>query len=173
MLLVFYLLVVEYLIQETFFFLPLQLFETGIVQSTQSLAGINVYSVSEHLFYPDHELHLIVGSLCTGIREMFLFAIIILPFSGISRQRKLKSLAIFLPIILIENLIRLWLLYPLASNYGVGTMNVAHDIIWQYGQIGFLILLLFIWFRFYSRLSRVKEKGGKGNKKKAKKVNLE
>jgi len=168
LILVFYLVIIEYLIQHTSFALPLQLAETSFVSSTQGLFGIPVFSEQYSLFYPDKNLQLIVGPLCTGIREMFLFAIVILPFGALTLRKKLRSLAFFLPMILAENIARIWLLYPLANAYGVQTMNLAHDFVWTYGQIAFLVALLFLWFRFFGRPG-VDKAGGSGKKDKGKK----
>ena len=164
--LIFYLLVVEHLIQHTAFALPLQLLEANIVASTQALAGADVHAAGIVLSYPDQNLHLIIGPLCVGIREMFLFAIIILPLGILSLRKRLRSLAIFLPIILVENIVRLWMLYPLAQSYGIERMEVSHDLMWTYGQMIFLLLLLFIWYYFFSgiRPSGVKESSSKNKK---------
>lgn len=176
LLLIVYLSAVEYLIQHTSFARPLQLLETNIVASTQSAFGINVYADGYNLFYPGNTLQLVIGPLCTGIREMFLFAIVILPFGAISMRRKLKSLAIFLPAILVENILRLWALYPLASAHGFRTMGEVHDLIWTYGQIAVLVGLLFIWFYLFAGLRpvrrTVKERGAGGQKKHRKKAKV-
>lgn len=176
LLIAFHLAVLEYLIQHTFFALPLQLLETNIVASTQSLAGIDVFAAGSSLFYPGKRLELVIGPLCTGIREMLLFTIIILPFGLVSLRRKLRSLAVFLPIILLENIARLWMLYPLAGAYGIGTMYVAHDFVWTYGQMAFLLLLVFVWFRLFASPAVaapvVHQKGRKRKKRKGKDAKL-
>lgn len=157
----------EYLIQHTDIVFPLQLLETQIISSVQTFAGVDVVAVEDMLYYPSHDLHLIVGPVCTGIREMLLFAIVVIPFGALTFRKKLKSLAFFLPVILVENLARISLLYPVASSYGVRTMDLSHDIIWGYGQLAFLILLLLVWFYYFSGLrpAGVKEKrnGGEGD----------
>lgn len=176
LLLVIYLSAVEYLIQHTPFALPLQLLETNIVASTQSAFGISVYASGYNLFYPGNTLQLVVGPLCTGIREMFLFAIVIIPFGVMSIRKKAKSLLVFLPAILVENILRLWVLYPLASAHGFRMMGEVHDIIWTYGQITFLLGLLFIWFYLFAGLRpvrrKVKERGAGYQKNKRKKAQV-
>jgi len=177
LLLVLYLSIVEYLIQHTPFALPLQLLEANIVASTQGALGVTVYADGYNLFYPGNALQLVVGPLCTGIREMFLFAIVVLPLGAMSLRKKAKSLAVFLPAILVENLLRLWMLYPLASAHGFRTMGEVHDLVWTYGQIIFLVGLLFLWFYLFAGLRpvrrKIKEGRARGKKKHGKKAKVE
>jgi exosortase/archaeosortase family protein len=168
LILLFYLVVVETLIQHTDILIPLQVFETHLVASLQSLFSIPV-SVSHGfvLSYSDIDLDLVVGPLCTGIREMFLFVIIVLPLGIKSLRKRLNYLLLFLFAIFMENILRLSILYPMAKSAGVGSMYSYHDFIWVYGQAIFLAILLVLWFYIFPRVEKDPHKKDKPDRKKA------
>jgi len=151
LILIFYLIVVEYILQYTDTVFPVQIFETNLVVAVQSFFAVDVYAEGSVLFYPYSRLSLYVGPICVGLREMALFSIVVLSLSMVSLKTRLRGLAIFLPLIFLENFLRLLVIFPIYQSAGFEGMVNLHDLLWQYGQIIFLVLLLFIWFHFFAK----------------------
>ena len=128
--------------------------EALIVFGLQKLSGIPVtldgttfhYSmVSEKDFY----IELIPE--CLGVAEILLFLIMLAIFRGVGRDAKIRGAVIFVPVIFIENILRLATLYPMAVWLGVDMMWSVHFVIWYYGQFAFLMLLFALWYLILGR----------------------
>lgn len=162
-----YLVVVESIIQNTGVLLPLQILETKIVAALQGAFGTEVYTWGTVLHYPNIELTLYIGPICTAVREMMIFSLLVLFFPGATREAKKFGILIFVPLIFLENIARLAVLHPLAEAYGTGDMFRIHDLFWVHGQILFLVSLILIWFYFF--VFKELEKPRLSTSKKAKK----
>lgn len=129
---------------------PMQQFMAWTVYSLQHLFGINVILQGTSLVYPN-VFKLNVTLLCTGINELLMFSMITLGFIGVSLKTKLKGYTVFFPIIIAENVIRISLIFPLASWLGTDKALTFHDFSFKYGQMFFVILLVFLWFKYFAR----------------------
>ena len=128
----------------------LQQITAKIVYLIQNMLGITVTLQDTTLNYI--ELFSIrVTLLCTGINEILFFSLILLGFTGISLRTKLKGYAIFFPIILVENIIRLIILQPLAVRFGKEAALNFHNFSFKYGQIIFILILVIIWFHYFAK----------------------
>jgi len=83
---------------------------------------------------------------CAGVVEILIFVIMLTVFRGVGREAKIKGALIFVPVIFVENIARLAVLYPMSVWLGVDAMWSVHSIIWQYGQFAILLLLFGIWY---------------------------
>ena len=146
----------------------LQVSEAGAVASLQSSWNTNVSVSADKIYYPDIDHTLLVGPLCVGIREIFIFSIMVLVLGICALKTKLISLAIFIPIILIENIIRLLLLYPVAVEHGIKAMEDSHNAMWTFWQIIFVLLLFVLWFFLFNKPQ--KDKSRKKNQENGKQV---
>lgn len=131
-------------------FHSLQLLMAKIVYLIQHAAGIDVVLQDVTLHYPG-AFRLEVSLLCTGINEILFFSLVLLGFIGVSLKTKLKGYAVFFPIILGENLIRVLSIQPLASLLGEGAALSFHNFSFKYGQMIFLVIIVVLWFNYFAK----------------------
>ncbi len=128
----------------------LQQLIAGTVYHIQTTLGMNVMLQDTFLVYPG-VFRLNITLLCTGINEILMFSMILLGFIGVSLKTKIKGYIVFFPVIIMENIARISLIRPLASWLGTDTALVFHDLSFKYGQMMFIIVLVFFWFKYFAR----------------------
>jgi exosortase/archaeosortase family protein len=92
-----------------------------------------------------------IASVCTGFHEMVFLGVLVLGFRGVPVKLRLKWAAILLSIVFVENLFRIFALYPLALYYGRDFEEWFHFYWWHYGQYAFIMGLFGLWFIFVAR----------------------
>lgn len=112
---------------------------------TQNVLGIEVMLQDTLLTYPNL-FRIEITLLCTGINEILFFSLILLGFIGVSMKTKLKGYAIFFPIIIAENMVRIIVIQPLATIFGKNMALTFHDFSFKYGQAVFVTVLVIVWF---------------------------
>lgn len=128
----------------------LQQLIAGTVYYIQTTLGMNVILQDTFLVYPG-VFRLNITLLCTGINEILMFSMILLGFIGVSLKTKVKGYTVFFPVIIMENIARISLIKPLASWLGTDTALAFHDFSFKYGQMMFIIVLVFFWFKYFAR----------------------
>ncbi len=136
---------------------PLQVFETDIVYGVQKLLGfpveitnnidLNYYSSS----FRNGCLSVEISTACVGMHEIVFLSALITGFRGVSRKIKFKWLLILCPVLFVENLIRIIILYPLALQIGEDAMWYSHYIFWKYGHLAIILLIFVLWAYFIAR----------------------
>ncbi len=116
----------------------------------QKVLGIEVMLQDTLLTYPGL-FRIEITLLCTGINEILFFSLILLGFIGVSMKTKLKGYAIFFPVIIAENMVRIIVLQPLATIFGKNMALTFHDFSFKYGQAVFITALAIIWFYWFAR----------------------
>jgi exosortase/archaeosortase family protein len=132
----------------------LQQFEVWFVYSVQRAFGVPVDMTSPitlQYYLPAPGFGVEIIALCTGVGEILFFAFLVLLFRGVGWRAKAKGLAVFLPVIFIENLLRLIFIYPLAVWFGVEAMWDTHWFMWKYGTFAVLMLLFSLWYMLIAR----------------------
>lgn len=92
-----------------------------------------------------------IDSVCTGFHEMVFLGVLVLGFRGVPFRMRAKWTAILLGIVFVENLFRIFALYPLALYKGRDFEDWFHYYWWHYGQYAFIMLLFGLWFFFVAR----------------------
>jgi len=92
-----------------------------------------------------------IASVCTGFHEMVFLGVLVLGFRGVPVLLRVKWTAILLGIVFIENLFRIFALYPLALYKGREFEDWFHYYWWHYGQYAFIMCLFGLWFFFVAR----------------------
>jgi exosortase/archaeosortase family protein len=139
--------------------------EAAIVAGVQRLLGVPVAVSDLTLRYTPpagDAFNVELIPECAGVVEMLIFVIMLLVFRGVGWEAKMKGILIFLPVVFVENIARLAVLYPLAVWLGTSSMWSVHSLIWRYGQLLFLLGLFGIWyFRFAAMEVSGKLTGGR------------
>lgn len=146
---------------------PLQVTEAKLIESTQSdIFGMPVNRVNATLYYDvDAEWHgqslskddkiggfnLEIDSVCTGFHETVFLGVLILGFRGVPLRLRAKWAVIFSLVIFVENLFRIFALYPMALYWGRNFEEWFHYYWWHYGQYAFIMTLFGLWFVFVAR----------------------
>jgi len=146
---------------------PLQVTEAKLIERTQSdIFGIPVNRVNATLYYDvDAEWHgqslskddkiggfnLEIDSVCTGFHETVFLGVLILGFRGVPLRLRAKWAVIFSLVIFVENLFRIFALYPMALYWGRDFEEWFHYYWWHYGQYAFIMTLFGLWFVFVAR----------------------
>lgn len=82
---------------------------------------------------------------CTGWKSMYaLFALIFA--TSLALRKKLYGL-VFIPIVYLINLVRIWFMFWFVYNYGVTYYSIVHATIWSWGLIATIIALWLIWIK--------------------------
>lgn len=115
------------------------------------------------LFHPDFpidagsapQIALYVSDECAGIHEIVFFAALVLLTPGITQRTKWISIAIMAVVIFILNMVRLWVLFPIAeascgespnSLLCDGGMWDFHHFVLEWGALMFLMVSWAVWF---------------------------
>lgn len=109
-----------------------------------------------------------IDSVCTGFHEMVFLGVLVMGFRGVSVKLRAKWTVILLGIVFVENLFRIFALYPIALYWGRDFEEWFHHYWWHYGQYAFIMMLFGLWFFFVARKQIGPEKGNeeKGKDKK-------
>jgi len=94
-----------------------------------------------------------INGICTGIFEIAFLSVLVMGFREISFRKRLKGLEILGVIVFVENIIRIFLLYPLAVYFNMQTMWNFHDTLWKFGQLVFVMILYSIWSAYVQSVS--------------------
>jgi exosortase/archaeosortase family protein len=129
--------------------LPLQEVEAALVTGLQNAFGVPAMAHRDLVCYPDGGC-IFIGAACTAIRELAIFSIIVVGVFGIPWVKKAKGLMVFLPIIFVENIVRISILYPLAGG-SAESIEQLHEAFLYYGQAIFLAAVLLLWFWFFAK----------------------
>jgi len=125
----------------------------NLVYSLQRLFGVPVELDGTTLFYTTGEgsFYIEIIPECTAVIETLMFIILLAVFRGAGRNAKIRGVIIFVPVIFIENIIRLSTLYAIASYFGIDFMFAVHYHIWLWGQLLFVLALFSIWYMVFAR----------------------
>jgi len=141
--------------------LPLQSLETQIVYRLQKAMGYNVeirttenMSMPTVLVYPDMvdeggrpTPDLEITGICTGFREMAVMTTLVLLIGGVRWSLKMKWALILSGLLFVENLLRIFLIHPVALAYGWDfSWNKFHQFFWEYGQLMTIVVLFLLWY---------------------------
>lgn len=146
---------------------PLQVGEAEIIARVQrDIFQIDVTRVNTTLYYNVDEpwrgrslskeekvggFNLEIDSVCTGFHETVFLSVLIIGFRGVPLKLRVKWAAIFSLIIFVENLFRIFALYPMALYWGRDFEEWFHYYWWHYGQYAFIMTLFGLWFIFVAR----------------------
>ena len=84
---------------------------------------------------------------CTGWKSMLaLFALIFA--TDFSLRKKLYGL-VFIPIVYMVNLLRIWFMFYFVSGFGLLYYDIVHAIVWSWGLIFVILVFWVIWMRFF------------------------
>ena len=84
---------------------------------------------------------------CTGWKSMFaLFALIFA--TDFSLRKKLHGL-IFIPLVYLVNLIRIWFMFYFVSSFGLLYYDLVHATLWSWGLILTIIAFWVVWIRVF------------------------
>ncbi len=143
--------------------LPLQSFEARAVFQIQRALGYDVELDSEKnvsmptvLVYPgmededgDPAPELVISGICAGFREMAVMATLVLLVAGVRWRTKFVWAFILCGVIFLENLLRIFLIHPLAMAFGWDfAWNEFHTFFWEYGQLMTIVLLFIVWYLY-------------------------
>jgi len=92
-----------------------------------------------------------IASVCTGFHEMVFLGVLVMGFRGPPVKIRAKWTAILLGVVFIENLFRIFILYPLALYKGRQYEEWFHYHWWHTGQYVFIMTLFVLWFFFVAR----------------------
>lgn len=92
-----------------------------------------------------------IASACSGFHEMVFLSVLVLGFRGVPVKLRAKWTFILVGIVFIENLFRIFALYPLALYKGRDFEEWFHFYWWHYGQYAFIMGLFGLWFFFVAR----------------------
>jgi exosortase/archaeosortase family protein len=81
----------------------------------------------------------------TGWKGLFLFSSLILSTPAVASNKKIKHLAIFLPIIFLVNIVRIITTILIGLNFGLSAFNFWHSFLWSYLFLGFVFTLWSLW----------------------------
>ena len=128
--------------------------DSNLVYSIQRLLGIPVELYGTTFNYTmsnGGRFFIELVPECLAVAEMVLFVMMLAVFRGVGRQAKIRGMLIFLPVIFIENIVRLVTLYPLAEILGIHAMWDFHFVWWVFGQFAFLMFLFGAWYLLFAR----------------------
>lgn len=82
---------------------------------------------------------------CTGWKSMYaLFALIFA--TAFSLRKKIYGL-LFIPVVYLINLVRIWFMFWFVYTYGAAYYSVIHATIWSWGLIAAILALWLVWMR--------------------------
>jgi exosortase/archaeosortase family protein len=122
--------------------------EIGLVNCTElNWAGIDVESTCYSFFANDKQI--IISWLCTGVLEIIVLIAAMLASFGISLRKKLYGIIIAVILGVIFNIIRLVVTANLILSQSVGTVELAHDMLFRIVLFFYILGVYVIWF-YYS-----------------------
>jgi exosortase/archaeosortase family protein len=84
---------------------------------------------------------------CTGWKSMFaLFALIFA--TDFSLRKRLAGL-VFIPLVYLVNLLRIWFMFYFVANFGLAHYTIVHATIWSWGLILTILIFWIVWIRFF------------------------
>ncbi len=92
-----------------------------------------------------------IDSACSGFHEMVFLTVLVLGFRGVPVKIRFKWAVILDIVVFIENLFRIFALYPMALYWGRDFEEWFHFYWWHYGQYMFIMTLFGLWFYFVAR----------------------
>jgi len=124
--------------------------EIGEVTCTEgSWAGIDVESNCYSFLANDKQV--IISWLCTGILEIIVLVSAILASFGVSWRKKLIGVAIAIIAGVIFNIIRLVITANLILSQSVGTVELAHDLLFRFILFFYILGVYVLWFYYSAR----------------------
>jgi exosortase/archaeosortase family protein len=92
------------------------------------------------------EKQIIISWLCTGILEIIILIAAILSSFGISWRKKIIGGIIAIPLGVIFNLLRVWVTINLIIGQPIGTVELAHDLLFRIILFIYITGFYIIWF---------------------------
>jgi len=92
-----------------------------------------------------------IDSVCTGFHEIVFLSVLVLGFRGVPVKLRIKWVIILDIIVFVENLFRIFALYPMAMYWGRDFEAWFHHYWWHYGQYLFIMSLFVLWFFLVAR----------------------
>lgn len=123
-------------------FYPLQVLEAKIVYIIQS-PFTDVAQRGAMLLYQDFAVEVVWD--CLGIRQSLFFLLLVFSFYQVNLREKLRALW-FVPVIIIANIARIAVLYPMFVLFGAEKTAAVHEFMYAYGNGIFILLLFVLWF---------------------------
>jgi len=84
---------------------------------------------------------------CTGWKSILFFLALIFA-TDFSRQKKLRGL-VFVPMIFMINIVRIWFMFFYVSIYGLTHYPIVHTLIWSWGMIAVVLIIWAVWIKFF------------------------
>ncbi len=109
---------------------PLQRFSASAVQSLSGLAGVPVHAEGVTLFLPDRHIQLQVAEGCSGLHSltaMTMLAAILAYIMAVPLRWKWGLFALSLPVALVGNIVRIFIVVMIAGAHGEAAGMAFHD----------------------------------------------
>jgi exosortase/archaeosortase family protein len=87
---------------------------------------------------------------CTAWKSMFAFFALVMSAgfaANFSTKKKLFGL-VFIPIIYLVNIIRVWFMFWFVKAYDLAYFSIVHTLIWSWGLIIVILVLWILWMKY-------------------------
>ena len=86
---------------------------------------------------------------CTGCKSMLAFFALVFA-TDFPIRKKLYGL-LFVPLIYIVNLLRIWFMFFFVANFGLAHYDILHSTIWSWGLIAAILIFWLVWMKFIAK----------------------
>jgi len=143
-----------YLVIYSNFSLPeLQIFLSSCIANTLKALGYPVTQTGYFLWmgFPS-EKEIILQKFeitfdCTGWKSMYALAALAIATPKIDKKKKIKFIAIALPLIFFVNFLRITTTLIFTYHLGYEYLSVVHNFLWREGLIFAILIIWFLWLK--------------------------
>jgi len=87
---------------------------------------------------------------CTAWKSMLAFFALVMSTgiaAGLSRKKMLIGM-VFIPIIYVVNLIRIWFMFVFVKTYDLAYFDIVHTLVWSWGLIILILIFWILWMKY-------------------------
>jgi exosortase/archaeosortase family protein len=125
---------------------PLQTSFTNLIASILRSMNYPVKTREYYLFIGNDEFPIEISMDCLGWKSIYsLFALL---FATSARTKdRLKFLAIWIPVLLLVNILRVLITLLVGLNFGIQYLEFIHTFLWQQVMVVAIVIIFYIWLR--------------------------
>ncbi len=150
-----------FLIRLNLFAIPLYIilvFDLSLIQLQQIVADITMFLLSAAGFTPtindliisipikDGTWGAVINWDCTAWKSLLAFFALVMS-TDYKIRSKLKGLAVFLPLIFIVNIIRIFFMFFYVRTFDLANYEFVHAVVWSWGLIAAIIVFWLVWMK--------------------------
>jgi len=127
-------------------FYPVQIAFTNLLALLLKTLNYQVSTSDFFLFVGSENIPIDISRDCIGWKSTYSLFALVFASPG-DKKNKLKFLGLWIPILLVVNILRVIITIIIGLNFGVQYMDFMHTILWQGGVILILIGIWVVWLK--------------------------